>query len=154
MASSLDEMQGGSRVTNRLRFRVLAVALLVLPTALASASPQPAAPATPTTLVYYFHATSRCGTCRTIEAYVHETVTSQFAPDLQARRLEWRAVNIEEPPNRHFIRDFQLYTRSVVVVDAKDPKRFKVLGRVWQLVSDKAAFQSYVAQEIRAFRRS
>ena len=69
------------------------------------------------------------------------------------RRLEWRAVNIEEPGNRHFIRDFQLYTRSVVVVDAKDPRRFKVLDRVWQLVRDKAAFQSYIEQEIRAFGR-
>jgi len=139
---------------NTLRFRALAAAVLVLPAALAGASPLAGTPATPTTLVYYFHATSRCGTCRTIEAYARETVTLKFAPDLQARRLEWRAVNIQEPANRHFIRDFQLYTRSVVVVDAKDPKRFKVLDRVWQLVRDKTAFQSYVEQEIRAFGRS
>ena len=41
-----------------------------------------------------------------------------------------------------------------MVVDAKDPKRFKVLDRVWQLVGDKAAFQRYVEQEVRAFRSS
>jgi hypothetical protein len=111
-------------------------------------------PASPTTLVYYFHATTRCATCRTIEAYAQETVTTRFASDLKARRLEWRAVNIDEPANRHFIQDFQLYTRSVVVVDAKNPKRYKVLDRVWQLVRDKAAFQMYVEQEIRAFPRS
>jgi hypothetical protein len=105
-------------------------------------------------LVYYFHATTRCATCRTIEAYAHETVASKFASDLEARRLEWQAVNVDEPANRHFIRDFQLYTRSVVVVDAKNPKRYKVLDRVWQLVRNKAAFQSYVEQEIRAFPRS
>jgi len=63
-------------------------------------------------------------------------------------------VNVEEPANRHFIQDFQLYTRSVVVVDAKNPKRYKILDRVWQLVRDKAAFQRYVEQEIRAFPRS
>jgi hypothetical protein len=114
-----------------------------------------AAPAaSPGILVYYFHATTRCATCKTIEAYAHETVASKFAADLQARRLEWQAVNVEEPANQHFIRDFQLYTRSVVVVDAKDPKRFKVLDRVWQLVRDKAAFQQYVEQEIRGFPRS
>jgi len=39
-------------------------------------------------------------------------------------------------------------------VDAKDPKRFKVLDRVWQLVRSKPAFQSYVEREIRAFPRS
>ena len=61
---------------------------------------------------------------------------------------------MQESANQHFIRDFQLYTRSVVVVDAKNPKRYKVLDRVWQLVQNKAAFQSYVEQEIRAFPRS
>lgn len=121
---------------------------------LATAETPTAAPATPTTLVYYFHATSRCGACRTIEAYAHETVTTRFASELRAGRLEWRAVNVEQPANRHFIRDFRLYTRSVVVVDAKDPGRFKVLERVWQLVGDKAGFQKYVEQEIRAFGRS
>jgi len=114
-----------------------------------------AAPAaSPGILVYYFHATTRCATCKTIEAYAHETVASKFAADLEARRLEWRTVNVEEPANQHFIRDFQLYTRSVVVVDAKDPKRYKVLDRVWQLVRDKTAFQGYVEREIRAFPRS
>ncbi len=105
-------------------------------------------------LVYYFHATTRCATCRTIEAYARETVTGAFGADLVARRLEWQAVNVDEPANQHFIRDFQLYTRSVVVVDAKDPRRYKVLDRVWQLVRDKATFQKYVEQEIRAFQRS
>ena len=114
-----------------------------------------ATPATsPGVLVYYFHATTRCATCKTIEAYAHEAVAGAFAADLEARRLEWRTVNVEEPANQHFIRDFQLYTRSVVVVDAKNPKRFKVLDRVWQLVRDKAAFQKYVEQEIRTFPRS
>lgn len=120
----------------------------------AAASPQAAALSTPATLVYYFHANARCGACRTIEAYAHETVTTRFRSELRARRLEWRAVNVEQPANRHFIRDFRLYTRSLVVVDANDLGRFKVLERVWQLVGDKAAFQKYVEQEIRAFGRS
>jgi hypothetical protein len=122
------------------------------PKAAATIPAQPAA--APGILVYYFHATTRCATCRTIEAYAKETVTSRFAADIEARRLAWQAVNVDEPVNQHFIRDFQLYTRSVVVVDGKDPRRFKVLDRVWQLVRDKAAFQSYVEQEIRAFPRS
>ena len=134
--------------------RALAATSLWLLWAFMGTSPLAAAPASPDTLVYYFHATARCSTCRTIESYAQETVASSFAAELQARRLAWRVVNIEEPANRHFIGDFKLYTRSVVVVDAKDPKRFKVLDRVWQLVRDKAAFKGYVESEIRAFRRS
>jgi hypothetical protein len=140
---------------------LLALAGSGIAAATGAAAVAPQKPKTPTAvaaspgiLVYYFHATTRCATCRTIEAYAKETVKSRFAPDLEARSLEWRTVNVEEPANQHFIRDFQLYTRSVVVVDAKNPKRYKVLDRVWQLVRDKAAFQSYVEQEIRAFPRS
>ena len=112
------------------------------------------APASAGIRVYYFHGATRCATCKTIEAYAHETVASAFAPELKAGSVEWTVVNVDEPANQHFTSDFQLYTRSVVVVDAKDPKRFKVLDRVWQLVGDKAAFQKYVEQEIRAFPRS
>jgi hypothetical protein len=133
-----------------MRSRLLVLAACVL-AAVARAAPAPAAD--PGVLVYYFHATTRCATCRTIEAYAKETVTSRFAADLEARRLEWRTVNVDEPANRHFIRDYQLYTRSVVLVDGKDPKRFKVLEQVWQLVQDKPAFQGYVERELRAFRR-
>jgi hypothetical protein len=103
--------------------------------------------------VYYFHGTTRCATCKTIEAYARDTVATAFAAELKAGSLEWTVVNVDLPANQHFTHDFQLYTRSVVVVDAKDPKRFKVLDRVWQLVGDKAAFQKYVEQEIRAFPR-
>jgi hypothetical protein len=146
--------------------RILTLALVgsaALATGAFAVAPPRARPATgvatsptasPRTLVYYFHGTARCATCRTIEAYAHETVAGRFAADLEARSLEWRVINVDEPANSHFVRDFQLYTRSVVVVDAKDPKRFKVLDRVWQLVRNKAAFQGYVEQEIRAFPRS
>jgi len=123
----------------------------------AVAPPKAAAAAAPTTsagtLVYYFHGSTRCATCKTIEAYAHETVATAFAPELKAGSLEWKTLDVDDPANQHFVRDFRLYTRSVVVVDAKDPKRFKVLDRVWQLVGDKAAFQRYVEQEIRAFPR-
>jgi hypothetical protein len=128
-------------------------------TAAAAAPPKPAAAAEAPSAsagirVYYFHGATRCTTCKTIEAYAHETVASAFGSELKAGSLEWKVVNVDEPANQHFTRDFQLYTRSVVVADAKDPKRFKVLDRVWQLVGDKAAFQRYVEQEIRAFPRS
>jgi hypothetical protein len=128
--------------------------------ALAPAPPKPtpakAAPAATavTTRVYYFHGNARCTTCRTIEAYAQEVMTSAFAEDLGAKRLEWLVVNVDEPANRHFIDDFQLYARSLVVVDARDPKRYKVLEKVWELVRDKPAFHKYVEQEVRGFGRS
>jgi hypothetical protein len=134
---------------------VIAGALALPPqNAETSTTPNLGPSASTQTLVYYFHATVRCATCRRIEASTQETVTTRFAADIAARRLAWLAVDVDEPANRHFVRDFRLYTRSVVVVDAKDPKRYKVLDRVWQLSQDKETFQRYVEQEIRGFPRS
>ena len=67
--------------------------------------------------------------------------------------LQWRVVNIDEPANRHFIQDFQLVTRSVVLAEYRDGKvvRSKNLDQVWQLVRDKQRFVDYVQSETKAF---
>lgn len=132
-------------------------AFVVLAATLALPGPTPAtaAPAVaPATRVYYFHGTNRCNTCRTIEAYAHGTIARVFAAELKGQKLEWQAVNVDEAANRHYVDNFQLYTRSLVVFDARNPKRYKVLEKVWELVGDKPAFEKYVEQEVRAFMRS
>jgi hypothetical protein len=105
------------------------------------------------TIVYYFHGNARCATCKTIEAYADEAVHVAFAEDLEEGALEWRVVNIDEPENRHFIEDFQLVTRSVVLAEYSGGKivRFENLDKVWQLVRDKERFVTYVQSETKAF---
>ncbi len=105
------------------------------------------------TVVYYFHGTSRCHTCRTIEAYAGEAVKGAFAAELESGRLAWQPTNVDEPANEHFVKDYQLFTRSLVLVDGSNPKRFKNLERVWRLVGDKPAFLKYVQDEVRAFKK-
>jgi hypothetical protein len=106
------------------------------------------------TVVYYFHGTNRCHTCRTIEAYADESVKAAFGPELASGQLLWQPLDVDEAANEHFVKDYQLYTRSLVVVDGSNPKRFKNLDKVWQLVGDKPAFLKYVQDEVRAFRKS
>jgi hypothetical protein len=108
------------------------------------------------TIAYYFHGTSRCTTCRTIEAYAHEAVQTGFGDALNAGKLEWRALNVEEPANRHFIKDYQLYTRSVVLASYQGdkPLKWKNLDKVWELVGDKGQFTRYVQGEVKTFLES
>ncbi len=107
----------------------------------------------PQVTAYYFHTNYRCTTCRTIEAYSEEAIRGAFADDLAAGRLRWRAVNVEQLENKHFIQDFQLVTKSLVLVEERDGDvvRFKNLDRVWQLVRDKQRFLDYVHSETRDF---
>lgn len=106
-------------------------------------------------VVYYFHGNMRCVSCRRIESYTKEAITTAFASDLADGRLEVMAVNVEEPDNRHFIAEFQLYSPAVVIthMEGGKPKQSKNLDRVWRLLRDKQAFLEYIQQETRAMMK-
>lgn len=76
-----------------------------------------------TLVAYYFHGNFRCQTCRKIEALSREAVESGFPEDLKAGRLEWRVINVEEPGNEHFIQDYQLFSKSLVLVAKEGSKQ-------------------------------
>jgi hypothetical protein len=104
-------------------------------------------------VVYYFHGNTRCFTCRAIENFSRAAVGNGFPDELQKGSLEFRAINVEEPSNEHFVRDYQLVTRSVVLVRYSDGKqvKWKNLDRVWELVRDNDAFARYVQTETKQF---
>ena len=104
-------------------------------------------------VVFYFHGNARCATCRKIEAYSDEAVHSGAAKELADGTLSWRVVNVDETANRHFIEDFQLITKSVVLAEYRDGEvvRFKNLDKVWQLVRSKDRFVEYVQGETQEF---
>lgn len=106
-------------------------------------------------IAYYFHVSVRCATCRAIESYSQQMIHERFANELAAGRLEWRLVNVQLPENRHFINDYQLYTKSLVLVRVAGGRQveFKVLNDTWELVSDKRAMQQYVEKEVREYLR-
>ncbi len=101
----------------------------------------------------YFHGNIRCVTCRKIEAYSQEAVRDAFEQQIAAGTVEFRAVNVEEDANRHFIQDYQLVTRTLVVTDEVDGavKRWAKLDNVWGLVGDRTAFFRYVQGGVRDY---
>ena len=105
------------------------------------------------TVVYYFHGNMRCRTCNKIEAYTKEAINLGFAGELANGLLEIRLVNTDKSENEHFIKDFQLTNRSVVLVQNRGNKleKWENLDRIWLLVRKKEVFQSYINEEIRGF---
>ena len=104
-------------------------------------------------IAYYFHGTNRCTTCRTIERYSKEAIDRYFAQELKNGKLDFKPINVDEPENRHYIQDYQLYTRSLVLALYKDDKqlKWKNLSEVWSYVSDKEKFYQYVKDETERF---
>lgn len=104
-------------------------------------------------IAYYFHGTHRCFTCLIIEKYSRQAIGEYFAKELQNGRLEFKPLNVEEPENRHYIRDYRLYTKSLVIALFKDDeqKEYKNLEGVWFFVRDKEKFYQYVKNEVERF---
>jgi hypothetical protein len=103
-------------------------------------------------IAYYFHGTVRCVTCRKIESLSHDVVASDFAEPLKTGQLEWQVVNVDLPDSQHFIRDYQLVTKSLVLVKYEDGKQvgYKNLQKIWTLINDEQAFRVYVKGELQA----
>lgn len=104
-------------------------------------------------VVCYFLTTQRCANCYNIETYTKETLDEQFASRLNDASLIWKPINVDEEPNRHFIKDFELHTKSVVLVKIRGGKQveWKNLDRVWALLGDKDSFKSYIGLELSSF---
>jgi len=97
-------------------------------------------------IAYYFHGTARCYTCKKIEAYSEEAIKSGFPTELKDGKLEWLVVNVEEKSNQHFIQDYQLYTKSLVLAQYRNGSqvKWKNLDKIWGNVRDKDVFIKYV----------
>lgn len=101
----------------------------------------------------YFHTSYRCASCMKIEAYTTEAITAGFTNELKEGRLVWRVVNVEEKGNEHFVEEYKLFTKSVILVDEVDGKQraWKNLPKIWELLGDKERFLRYIRSETSAY---
>ncbi len=104
-------------------------------------------------IAYYFHGNFRCPTCRAMEKYTKEAIEGNFKDDLASGRLVFKTINIDEKGNTHYVDDYQLYTKSLViskVVDGREVEH-KNLAKIWEYVRNKDKFLDYVIKEIRDY---
>lgn len=101
-------------------------------------------------IVTYFHTNMRCPTCHKIEELSTQAVKSHFEKELSTGKVVWRVINVDEPENAHYNKDYQLYTKSLIVSEVKDGKevRWKNLEKIWEFVRDEEEFDKYVHAEI------
>ncbi|MFH1016612.1 MAG: nitrophenyl compound nitroreductase subunit ArsF family protein [Pseudomonadota bacterium] len=103
--------------------------------------------------VYYFHGSFRCVTCHKLETLAHEAIQASFSKEIKNGTLVWQAINVEDKDNKHFVKDYQLFTRSLVMADVADgtQKRWKNLAKIWELVGNEKAYKQYVVEEVRQY---
>ena len=97
-------------------------------------------------VVYYFHGAFRCPTCHKLEQYSREVIENNFKDALVSGELEFKVINIEDKENKHYVKDYQLYTKSLILSLIKDGKETKWinLDKIWEYVGNKQRFIDYV----------
>jgi hypothetical protein len=106
-------------------------------------------------VVYYFHGNVRCETCLNMEKYADEALKAHFPRELADGRLIFQVINRELPPHEHFVKDYQLYSQALIVVDSipGKPARWKNLEAIWDHAHDRSAFIDYVRSEVDLYLR-
>ena len=147
-----------------LAFAVTAVSVLVIRALIGKTAQAPGTPATVTTSVptdgvvsYCFRVTESCPTCTKFEKWTTDAIQTAFTAELADRTLTWRVVNIDEPANVHFTKEYQLNIETAVVLvryaDGK-PGKSENLKNARQFLSDQKAFTDYVTSSTRSFLES
>lgn len=98
--------------------------------------------------LYYFMTDARCSTCYKIENY-----TTEAFKELNKNNLSFETLSINQKENEHFIKQYNLYTKSVVLSKMENGKeiKFKNLDKIWNNIGNKENFKEYIKNEITNF---
>lgn len=104
-------------------------------------------------IVYYFHGNLRCPTCHKLEQYSKEAIEANFNNELASGKLEFCVINTDEKENQHYVNDYQLYTKSLVIslVRGGKEEKSKNLTKIWEYVGNKQKFYDYVTEEVAVY---
>jgi thiol-disulfide isomerase/thioredoxin len=108
------------------------------------------------TIAYYFYTTKRCPSCKKIEAYSTEAISTAFAEQLESGAIEFITINTDEKENTHYTEDYELYTKSLIlseIVNGKETK-WANLEKIWELLGNKEKFSEYVVDGINDFMKA
>ena len=107
----------------------------------------------PSVIVYFFDSDKECTTCTNLKEYAYEALQTYFPSQLASGDLVWHVLNVDEPENEHYVAEYGLYSKSVVVVRIDDGQQteWKNLESIWELVYDKPAYLEYIRAEVQDF---
>lgn len=115
-------------------------------------APSNAAPTASTgrLVAFYFHGNKRCAACNSIERLTREALKTETA----AGTIEIRSVNVDEPAQAHFVADFELAVRTVVLAEESGGRypRWKRLDECWSRYEEPADFIAYLQTSLQSFR--
>jgi hypothetical protein len=78
--------------------------------------PQPAVSKNSDVEVYYFHMTTRCVTCKTVEAEARKNVEMLYADEVKTGKISFTALNLEEATGRSMGEKLGVNSQTLLIV--------------------------------------
>lgn len=103
--------------------------------------------------VYFFYNDIYCSTCEKLEHYALSTIQKAHPESLTLGTLQWRTLDMRTPENKHYVEDFGLYSKSIVLVAFEDGAivRFENLEAIWDKVGDETEYRQYIQESLKTF---
>ncbi len=94
----------------------------------------------------------RCASCREIEALTRKALDSKFPDAVANGTLVFQVINTDRPENAHFVGDYKLVSKTVIVSKRQGGKEasWQNLQDVWLKLKDPADFINYVVGGVQA----
>lgn len=107
----------------------------------------------PDLVVYYFYNDIRCDVCLRLEAYAVEALKTYFMDELESGAIQWRMLSMDDPENEHFLIDYELYSKSIVLVRFENGEEVHAenLEEIWDLVYDQPDYIEYIRMKVSDF---
>ena len=101
-------------------------------------------------VVTYFTTDVRCVSCKKIESLTRETLQRDFADAMEQGQLRFQTINIDREDNKHYIKDYDLAFKTVVVARQSQEAAmdWEKLDDVWTLLNEPADFAVYVSSAV------
>lgn len=137
-------------------FVVASIAYMAIPKPKTSSSESPTNAQTEvaakgkTVVVYYLYDSIRCQTCMQIEKLTEQVLKEDFAKELADGKVIWKPINTDDSGNEHYLKDYSIMSKSVVVSLMSDGKqiRWSNLKKVWELIKDESSYKQYIRDEV------
>jgi hypothetical protein len=137
------------------RSSLLGLVAVVALAALASINTSSAADAPKDRVIaLYFHRTERCPTCRKMGAYSEEAIKKAFAKELKNGTVQFRNIDFQDPKNARLTKAYKIEDPALIVAKIRDNRvaAYKDLEDIWEHVTDKPKFLTYVQKNIAAYQ--
>ena len=109
--------------------------------------------ATAAVVVTYFTTDVRCDSCRTIERLSREAIEAGFPSAVANGAVVFRVLNTDRPENRHFVDDYEIANKTVIVSHQVNGTETEWTNRqdVWLLLDEPAEFFAYVREPVQRY---